>query len=179
MSKLLLTSIAFSMFAGCTSADDSDITDQLLAADPVMPDYSGKADGGTIQEIVALYCPGVDYDAGVPTYKGLAGTYQRVTLQEPGEPFSLSLFPIVDDPGATGSFTGTKTNSLGFQQPFFGTFYAGPDNPAIGAAFGLDENSDKQLDSVYFVLGLSRSFGRVSEICLAGKKTPVLMTRVF
>src|SRR6266480_3317365 len=70
-----LSSIAFALLLpACTSSDEQDSLDRILAADPVQPDYSGKADGMSTDEMVALYCPGVDYFAGVKTYRGITGT---------------------------------------------------------------------------------------------------------
>ncbi len=163
----------------CTTTDHDELIDELAAAEPVMPDYSGKADGLTTEQLVAVHCPGVTYSAGVTTYKGLAGTYYRTTLAVQGEPVRLTLSPTHDDPDATGTFTGTRLNDNGLLASYAGNFSAITDNPAIGAAMGFDSDSDGQIDRVHFVLGLRRSFGRVVSLCLAGEETPFLMKRWF
>jgi hypothetical protein len=174
MSRLLCS---LAVVAACADSE-SQALDAILAADPHMPDYGdGKADSPSTDQLVAMYCPGVTYAAGVPTYKGLAGTFQRVTPPAPGEPLRMKLVTTRDDPDAEGSFSGLETSETGLPAAFAGTFFAITDNPAIGAALGLDTDGDDQVDEVHFVLGVRRSFGKVTRLCLTGNETPFLMTR--
>jgi len=145
-----------------------------------MPDYAGKADGLSIDQLVAYYCPGVVYADGVTTYKGLAGTYARYTVPSRGEPTRFRLATTVDDPDAKGTFTGTwADDETGALTSHAGTFMAVGDNPAIGAAIGFDFTGDAGIDKVYFVLGLRRSWGVLNGLCLAGSETPIFMRRVY
>ena len=54
-----------------------------------------------------------------------------------------------------------------------------PDNPAIGAAFMLDTDSNGEYDKLYFVLAIRRSFGLVRGLCLSGADHPFLLSRSY
>jgi hypothetical protein len=162
--------------AACAAdADHIDEVAQDIASSPAFAD--GNTDDGEaeLDQLVLQYC-GMTRD-GVTTYKGLSGTYQRLGLTEVDEPLKLKLLATKDDPDAQGTFSGTYTSANGQPAPYAGRFAALPDNPAIGAAFALDINSDGEYDKVYFVLAVRRSFGLVRGICLAGAQHPFLLSR--
>lgn len=125
-----------------------------------------------LDQLVLQYC-GMTRD-GVTTYRGLTGTYQRLGLPAAGEPVRLTLVAMHDDPDAKGTFTGTFGAAS-----YAGRFGAIPDNPAIGAAFMLDTNSDGEYDKLYFVLAIRRAFGLVQGLCLEGADHPFLMARSY
>lgn len=162
--------IALLALSACATAEPEPVEEMFQDVDAPSPSYEP-----TIDELVALHCPGVVYADGVQTYKGLTGTYRRVGAAPAGEPTKLVLFATKDDPDAQGTFTGTRAPAT----PFGGRFAAIGDNPAIGAAMGFDTNSDGKFDQTTFVLGLRRAFGRVQGICLAGADKPYLMTRTL
>jgi hypothetical protein len=156
----------------CTAVelDDDTVADELLAASDL--DWEAQ---------LAFYCPGIDRAAGVPNYRGLAGSYVRLGLPAPEEPYRLSFATTVDDPDAIGTFAGLRANAAGILSPYAGSFRAIPDNPAIGAALGLDVGADGRYDEVYFVLGMRRSLTgtTISSICLTGREHPFLLMRTF
>ena len=162
--------------AACaTDADHVDEVAQDIASSPAFAD--GNTDDGEaeLDQLVLQYC-GMTRD-GVTTYKGLSGTYQRLGLTAVDEPLKLKLVATKDDPDAQGTFSGTYKAASGSAAPYAGRFAALPDNPAIGAAFALDINSDGEYDKVYFVLAVRRSFGLVRGLCLAGAQHPFLLSR--
>ena len=59
--------------------------------------------------------------------------------------------------------------------------FRSPDNPAIGAALGLDVGADGGYDATHFVLGLRRSFSgaTITSLCLSGERHPFLMVRAY
>jgi hypothetical protein len=130
-----------------------------------------------LEILVRQYCA-MSRD-GVTTYKGLSGTYQRMGLTGIDEPVRLTLATTQDDPSVKGTFTGTYSTSTVGTASYAGRFGAIPDNPAIGAAFALDVNSDGEYDKLYFVLAIRRSFGQVRGLCLAGADHPFLMSRSY
>lgn len=149
--------------AGCvTSVDDEEL----------------DVETSTIESDLVTTCPGVDTSAGVTTYKGLAGSYQRYGLPAVGEPLSIRFTTTKDDPDAAGWYSGTKTGVTGWPVYYAGIFTTIADNPAIGAALNLDTNNDGKLDQTFFVLGLAHAYGKVSGICLVGANAPFLLTRV-
>jgi len=156
------------LFAGCTELDDETITDELLSTS----DFETQ---------IAFYCPGIDRAAGVPGYRGIAGTYVRLGLPAAGEPYRLGLLTTADDPDAIGTFAGLRGTAAGTVAAYAGSFRAIPDNPAIGAAMALDIGADGRFDETYFVLGLRRSFtgATIASICLTGRDHPFLMTRTL
>ena len=162
--------LALLALSACATAESDPVDEFLQDVDAAPPVYEPSID-----ELVALHCPGVIYADGVQTYKGLSGTYRRVGVAPAGEPTKLVLFAIKDDPDAQGTFSGTRAPAT----PIAGRFAAIGDNPAIGAAMGFDTNSDGKFDQTTFVLGLRRSFGRVQGLCLAGADKPYLMTRTL
>ncbi|HEY5949632.1 MAG TPA: hypothetical protein VIV40_29255 [Kofleriaceae bacterium] len=129
-----------------------------------------------LQQEAELYCPGV-LSSEVTTYRGLTGIYRRMTATAVGEPLKLTLFAYRDDPDARGTFSGYETGETGLPAPYGGNFAAIPDNPAIGAAFVLDTNSDGEYDKLYFVLGMTRAFGLVQNLCMIGGDHPFVMQR--
>jgi hypothetical protein len=153
----------------------------LLAACADEPDPTDDvAQASTEQELeqqVWQYCA-MTRD-GVTTYKGLTGTYQRLGLLGVDEPARLRLVATQDDPDAKGTFSGTFEDRTGALVPYAGRFAAIPDNPAIGAAFVLDTNSDGDYDKLYFVLAIRRSFGQVRGLCLEGADHPFLLSRTY
>lgn len=130
-----------------------------------------------LEQLVLQYC-GMTRD-GITTYKGLTGTYQRLGLTGADEPLRLTLFATQDDPDAKGTFTGTYKTRTGATAAYAGRFGAIPDNPAIGAAFLLDTNSDGEYDNLYFVLATRRLLGQVRGLCLAGADHPFLLSRTY
>lgn len=170
---LLLLAISLATTA-CTDpdlADDTttDETDHELLAEP---DFETQ---------LAFYCPGIDRAAGVPNYRGLAGTYVRLGLPAPEEPYRLSFATVADNPDAVGTFAGLRGTPSGTLAPYAGAFRAIPDNPAIGAALALDIGADGRFDDTHFVLGLRRSIGgtTITRICLTGRERPFLLTRTL
>lgn len=168
--------LACLVLLGACASSEPDPLDEILqdlAPEPV--DYAAecKESCPTIDELVALHCPGVVYADGVTTYRGLTGTYRRMGITPAGEISKLVLFATRDNPDAQGTFTGTRAPAT----PLAGKFAAIGDNPAIGAAISFDFGADGQWDQVHFVLGTRRSFGRVAALCLAGADKPFLMTR--
>lgn len=162
------------VLAACSSEPDT-LDEILQDLDPVRPAYAdGKADGLTIDQLVALHCPGVVYADGVATYQGLTGTYRRFGAA-PGEITRLVLFAHRDESDAHGTFTGTRAPAT----TFAGRFAAIGDNPAIGAAISFDVGADGTWDEVHFVLGTRRAFGRVAALCLAGADKPFVLTRTL
>lgn len=129
-----------------------------------------------LDQLVLQYC-GMTRD-GVPTYKGLTGTYQRLGLTAVDEPLRLTLLATQDEPDAKGTFSGTYKTRTGVA-PYAGRFGAIPDNPAIGAAFLLDTSSDGEYDHLYFVLAIRRSLGLVRGLCLSGADHPFLLSRSY
>jgi hypothetical protein len=129
-----------------------------------------------LDQLVLQYC-GMTRDS-VTTYKGLTGTYQRLGLTGDDEPLRLSLVTTTDEPQTKGTFSGTYKTRTGVAS-YAGTFGALPDNPAIGAAFLLDTNSDGEYDKLYFVLAIRRSLGLVRGLCLAGADHPFLLSRSY
>lgn len=166
-SSLALLSLTLT---ACTELDDESASDELLSTSDV--DWETQ---------LAFYCPGIDRAAGVPTYRGLTGSYVRLGLPAPEEPYRLSFATTADDPDAVGTFAGLRANAYGTLLPYAGTFRAITDNPAIGAALGLDVGADGRFDETYFVLGLRRSLSglTISSICLTGREHPFLLTRTF
>ena len=132
----------------------------------------------SVEQDVNLYCPGVT-TTGVTTYRGLSGTYVRLGLSSPGEPLRLTLVAEQDDTDARGTFTGLYTGTNGLPASYAGRFGALADNPAIGAFFALDTNRDGAWDDSYFVLGITRSFGTVRALCLAGDTHPFQLSRSY
>jgi hypothetical protein len=132
----------------------------------------------TVEQDIDLYCPSVPRSP-VTTYRGISGSYVRLGLSEIGEPLRLSLVAEQDDPEARGTFTGLYTGENGLPASYAGTFAALPDNPAIGPVIAFDSNTDGEFDDAYFVLGISRSFGRVRGLCLGGAEHPFQLTRSF
>jgi hypothetical protein len=155
--------IAISLtIVGCATSPDDEILDELAAAAPAPP----------AADAVAAACPG--FDAGAPTYRGLAGTYRRFDVAPAAEPIALMFAPVRDDPDAVGTFAGTRAALPAF---YAGGFHALPDNPAIGAIIGFDTNADGKIDQSLFVLGLRRSpTGALAGLCLGGVR-PFAMTR--
>lgn len=98
-----------------------------------------------VEQDIDLYCPGVT-TTGVSTYRGLSGTYVRLGLSAPTEPLRLTLVAERDDTDARGTFTGLYTGELGLPASYAGAFAALADNPAIGAIFALDVDSDGEWD---------------------------------
>jgi hypothetical protein len=131
---------------------------------------------GQLEQDVEIYCPGMT-TSGIQTYRGLSGTYRRVNLPVAGEPLKLTLAAETDDTEAHGAFTGLVATDTGLGVPYGGRFGALADNPAIGAAFLLDLNSDGEYDKLYFVLGSSRLLGRVQSLCLVGGDHPFQLSR--
>ena len=129
-----------------------------------------------LKQLVLQYCA-MPRD-GVTSYKGMTGTYQRLGLTGIDEPVRLKLVTTQDEPDAKGTFTGTYKSATGVTA-YAGRFGAIPDNPAIGAAFLLDTNSDGEYDKLYFVLAIRRSFGQVAGLCLAGADHPFLLSRTY
>lgn len=167
LSSILTLSTALIALPGCAELpDDATATDELTAT-------SATADP------IATWCPGIDRAAGVPNYRGLAGTYRRVGVAAATEPYQLSLAPTVDTPDADGSFTGYEAGATGWPVRIAGHFHALPDNPAIGAALWLDLGNDDSIDRTYFVLGLRRSASgaTITALCLQGPSHPGLYTR--
>jgi hypothetical protein len=142
------------------------------------PAYARASDGLSLDQLIAIYCPGVE--RRVPTYRGLSGTYQRLGLTTVGEPYRLTLDADVDDLDASGTFTGTYTGTDGTPVPYDGEFAALADNPAIGPAIAFDIDPDAEgFEDVYFVLGIRRSFGLVRSLCLGGEERPFLLARSY
>jgi hypothetical protein len=169
---------AILLFTACTS--EPDLVDQITQdLEPTRPSYAAPDGEPTIDQLVALYCPGVVYAAGVPTYKGLTGTYARLGLSANGEPLRVKLAAQKDDPDAYGTFSGTWTGNDGLPVVYAGRFAALPDNPAIGAAIAFDLDAEEGFDEVYFVLGIRRSLGLVRGLCLAGAERPFLLSRTW
>lgn len=163
-----LALIATIFIAACTTEPDS--VDEV-AQETTFPSEQ------ELEQQVLLYC-GMTRD-GVTTYGGLTGTYQRMGLTGTDEPVRLTLLATQDDPQAKGTFTGTYKTATGAIASYAGRFGAIPDNPAIGAAFMLDTNSDNDYDKLYFVLAIRRSFGMVRGLCLQGADHPFLMSRSY
>jgi hypothetical protein len=132
----------------------------------------------SVEQDVNFYCPGVT-TTGVQTYRGLTGTYVRLGLSAPGEPLRLSLVAEQDDTDARGTFTGLYTGENGLPASYAGRFGALADNPAIGAFLALDTNSDEAWDDSYFVIGITRSLGRVRALCLVGEGQPFQLSRTL
>lgn len=142
------------------------------------PAYARAGDGLSLDQLIAIYCPGVE--RRVPTYRGISGTYQRLGLTAIGEPYRLTLDADVDDIDASGTFTGTYTGPAGTPVPYDGEFAALSDNPAIGPAIAFDIDPDVEgFEDVYFVLGIRRSFGLVRSLCLGGEERPFLLARSY
>ncbi|MBV8761592.1 MAG: hypothetical protein JO257_30130 [Deltaproteobacteria bacterium] len=160
--KLLLVPLALS--AACATEPD--------AVDAVEQDSTAQE----LDQQVLQYC-GMTRD-GVTTYRGLSGTYVRLGLTVVDEPLRLTLVAAHDDPDAKGMFTGTYATATS-SAAYAGTFGAIPDNPAIGAAFMLDTNADREYDKLYFVLAIRRSFGLVRGLCLEGANHPFLLARSY
>ncbi len=176
MKQLIL--VAPLLIAGCaTEPDPVDEIAQEIAASPPFADGNNFPPEEELERLVLQYC-GMPRD-GITTYKGLTGTYQHLGLIGVDEPVRLRLVATQDDPDARGTFTGTYKPATGATAPYAGRFAAIPDNPAIGAAFVLDSNSDGEYDKLYFVLALRRSFGQVRGLCLAGADHPFLMSRSY
>ncbi|CAN5910507.1 hypothetical protein BH11MYX3_BH11MYX3_47210 [soil metagenome] len=173
-----LVSIALLFAAACTTEPDpvGDLA-QDIAASPAFGDANNFPPEEQLEQLVLQYC-GMTRD-GVPTYRGLTGTYQRLGLNGTDEPVRLKLVATQDVTDAKGTFTGTYTTATGATAPYAGRFAALPDNPAIGAAFVLDTNSDGENDKLYFVLAIRRSFGLVRGLCLAGASHPFLLSRSY
>lgn len=155
------------VFAACTDLDDETVAESLSTDD--------------FEAQIAFYCPGIDRAAGVPDYRGLAGTYVRLGLPAADEPYRVS-FAITPDPHITiGTFAGLRGTAAGTVTPYAGAFRAFPDNPAIGAALVLDVGADGRYDETWFTLGLGRSFSglTIQRICLAGREHPFLLTRTY
>ena len=129
-----------------------------------------------LDQLVLQYC-GMTRD-GVTTYKGLTGTYQRLGLTGEDEPLRLSLVATTDEPFTKGTFSGTYKTRTGVAS-YAGNFGTLPDNPAIGAAFLLDTDSNGEYDKLYFVLAIRRSLGLVRGLCLAGADHPFLLSRSY
>lgn len=165
MNKLIL----IALLSACTTEPDEPLDD--VAQDVNFPPED------ELDQLVLQYC-GMTRD-GVTTYKGLTGMYQRLGLTGIEEPLRLSLLATKDDPDASGTFSGTYKTRAGSTASYAGRFAAIPDNPAIGAAFVLDTNSDGEYDNLYFVLAIRRSFGLVRGLCLAGADHPFLLSRTF
>lgn len=164
--------LAFALLtvSACTEPelDDASVTDELLSTS----DFETQ---------IAFYCPGIDRAAGVPNYRGVAGTYVRLGLPAPEEPYRLSFATIAGNPDAIGTFAGLRANAAGLLSPYAGSFRAIPDNPAIGAALAVDIGADGRFDETYFVLGRRRSLAgtTISSICLTGREHPFLLTRTY
>ncbi|MBA3458866.1 MAG: hypothetical protein H0T46_02815 [Deltaproteobacteria bacterium] len=174
--KLLL--VALLVTAACvTESDPDDAVAQEIESSPAFGDGDNFPPEEELARLVLQYC-GMTRD-GVTTYKGLTGTYQRLGLTGSTEPVRLKLLATQDNPDARGTFTGTYRTANGSTAPYAGRFAAIPDNPAIGAAFVLDTNSDGENDKLYFVLAIRRSFGQVRGLCLAGAEHPFLMSRTY
>ncbi|KAB2898356.1 MAG: hypothetical protein F9K40_11505 [Kofleriaceae bacterium] len=152
--------------------------DEPLADDTVADELLADVDWETQ---LAFYCPGIDRAAGVPTYRGLAGTYVRLGLPAEDEPYRLAFATVVDDPEAVGTFAGLRGTASGTLGPYAGAFRAIPDNPAIGPALGLDVGGDGRYDATHFVLGLRRSLSgaTITRICLSGDEHPFLLVRTY
>jgi len=131
-----------------------------------------------VEQNLTLECPGIVTE-GAQTYRGLTGTYQRLGLPAVGEPLRLTLLAERDESDAVGAYTGFYTSESGIAAPYVGRFAALPDNPALGAVLALDVDADGRYDQTYFVLGTTRSFGRVRSLCLGGGARPFLMTRTL
>lgn len=164
----------------CTS--EPDLVDEIVQdLEPTPPSYiaaeADDPDAPTIDELVAQYCPGITYGTGIPTYKGISGTYARIGLTEISEPVKITFRAEQDHPDARGAFTGIRTGDSGQPESYAGRFAALPDNPAIGPALALDVGADGEFDHVYFVLGIRRSFGLVRALCLGGAERPFLLQR--
>lgn len=125
----------------------------------------------------APYWPGIVYGAGVPTYRGLSGTYARIGQTEIAEPVSITFRAELDHPDARGTFIGIRTGDNGLPESYAGRFAALADNPAIGPAFALDVGTDGEFEHFYFVLGIRRSFGLVRALCLGGAERPFMLQR--
>jgi hypothetical protein len=130
-----------------------------------------------LDQLVWQYCA-MTRD-GVTTYNGLTGTYQRMGLYGVDEPVRLSLTATDDEHYVRGTFSGTFRAPSGAITAYAGRYGALPDNPAIGAAFMLDTNSDGEYDKLYFVLAMRRSFGQVRGLCLEGAEHPFLLARTY
>jgi hypothetical protein len=167
-SMKLLVLIATIFMAACTTEPDP--VDELAQEINFPPEEQ-------LEQLVLQYC-GMTRD-GVTTYKGLTGTYQRMGLTGVDEPVRLKLVATQTDPDAKGTFTGTYKTATPGTATYAGRFGAIPDNPAIGAAFLLDTNSDGEYDKLYFVLAIRRSLGLVRGLCLAGADHPFLMSRTI
>lgn len=174
---LRCSAVALLALTACTSLDEG-ITDDDVAAAAALAE--APAAGVDYDAQIALWCPGADRAAGVPSYRGLAGTFTRLGLPAPGEPSKLSFAPTRDEPDAAGAFTGRVGTATGTTRPYAGAFRALPDNPAIGAVIGLDIGGDGTVDQTSFVLALRRSpLGTLTGLCLAGRDHPFLLSRTL
>jgi hypothetical protein len=101
------------------------------------------------------------------TLEGLAGSYLRSLPYAKGEITSVTLSPA---PAGVGTYTGfAKRTSFGVTAES-GRFFAGTDNPAIGAAMAFDRYplaTEGYFDEIYWVAGSRRDFtGKVQALCL-------------
>lgn len=163
--------------SACT--DEPDLLDEILQdLEPTMPDYGGKADGATLEQLGAVHCPGIAL-TGATTYRGVTGTYWRIGAPALNEPLRLTFVAERDDGDARGTFTGTRSNAAGLPELYAGRFGMIGDNPAIGAALSLDVGANGEYDDFYFVLGVRHAYGRVRALCLAGAERPFMMLRTY
>ncbi len=151
---------------------------RFIALCAVLGACTDEPEHDSIAQDIDLYCPGVT-TSGVATYRGLTGTYVRLGLSQPGEPLRLSLVAERDDTDARGTFTGLYTSENGLPASYAGIFAALADNPAIGAILSLDIDENGEWDDTYFVLGVTRSLGRVRALCLAGAEHPFQLGRAY
>lgn len=175
--QLALTAV---LFAACADRQP-DLVDEIVQdVGPTPPAYASADPAGepSFDELMATYCPGI-VTRGAPTYRGLSGTYQYIGVPAAGEPWRLTLLAQHDDPDAAGTFLGTRVTEDGWLAGYAGRFAALPDNPAIGAVFAFDTDGDERWDEVHFVLGITRTFGLVRGLCLAGAEHPFLLARVL
>ncbi len=173
-----LAVIAPLFIVACTTQPDpvDEVVQEILST-PAFVDGNNFPPEEELERLVLQYCAMTR--GGVTTYRGLTGTYQRLGLLAIDEPVRLKLVATQDDPDAKGTFTGTSRTATGATTPYAGRFAAIPDNPAIGAAFVLDTDSDGEYDKLYFVLAIRRSLGQVRGLCLAGADHPFLMSRTY
>lgn len=167
MTRLALLAL---LFTACATEPDPDPIGEVADEISFPPEEE-------LRLLVLQYC-GMTRD-GVTTYRGLTGTYQRLGLPAIDEPLRLSLVTTQEEPYPTGTFRGTYRAASGAAVPYAGGFMAIPDNPAIGAAFALDTDSDGENDTLYFVLAIRRSLGQVRGLCLAGSDHPFLLSRTL
>lgn len=171
----------FSMFlftiAACTSPDNgSSIPEELLEA--TLPDYTGKADDMTPEELIAARCPNVEVGAPIPSYTGyvgLSGSYVT-TSAEPahGEPTWISFVVTTHVPNTEGTFFGW---SAGSWIAYSGTLFGLADNAALFPLIALDSDQAPGFEYVFPVFGIGRWENTITALCLAGKDAPFELRR--